>query len=85
MAIVLQDSTLENELVSLAAKLHIKVEELLKKIVTEQINQAKQNSIDTSFIEEVSTKEKEEILKSLSKTSAEDNEIDTNATKIFSL
>jgi len=85
MAIVLQDSTLENELVSLAAKLHIKVEELLKKIVTEQINQAKQNSIDTSFIEEVSTKEKEEILKSLSKTSAEDNEIDTNATKTFSL
>jgi len=85
MAIILQDTGLENELMELSKKLHIKVDELLKNFVKEQIEKVKSSSIDTSHIELVDEEERDDILKNSSLISKEDNEIDTNATKIISI
>ena len=85
MAIILQDTGLENELLELSKKLHIKVDELLKKFLKEQIQKIKNSSVDTSHIELIEEDEKNEILKTLSFISKEDNEIDTNTTKTISI
>lgn len=85
MAIILQDTGLENELLELSKKLHIKVDELLKNFLKEQIQKVKSRSVDTYHIELVDKEEKNNILKNLSLISKEDNEIDTNVTKIVSI
>lgn len=85
MAIILQDIGLENELLELSKKLHIKVDELLKKFLKEQIQKVKSDSFDTSHITLLEDDEKKEILKTLSSISKEDKEIDINLTKIISI
>ena len=85
MAIILQDTGLENELMELSKKLHIKVDELLKNFVKEQIEKVKNSNVNTSHIELVDEEERDDILKNSSLISKEDNEIDTNATKIISI
>ncbi len=79
MAIVLQDSFLENELLKLSTKLHIKVDELLKKILKEQISNL---NIDTSHIDIVDDDEKDEILKIIS---TQNDDIDETATKVIKI
>lgn len=79
MAIILQDSFLENELLKLSTKLHIKVDELLKKILKEQISNL---NIDTSHIDIVDDDEKDEILKIIS---TQNDDIDETATKVINI
>ena len=82
MAIILQDKSLEKELIELSLKFHIKTEDLLRRFVKNQLEKFK-NNIDTSHIELVDENEKREILKNLYKI--KDNSIDTKATKIIQI
>jgi len=82
MAIILQDKSLEKELIELSLKFHIKTEDLLRRFVKNQLEKFK-NNIDTSHIELVDENEKKEILKNLYKI--KDNSIDTKATKIIQI
>lgn len=56
-----------------------------KNFLKEQIQKVKTTNIDTYHIELVQESEKDEILHSLSLISKEDNEIDSNLTKIVSI
>ena len=84
MALILEDKSLENQLIKLSKNMEIKAEDLLKQFVKERIEQININ-IDTSHIELVDNDEKNNILDTLNKTNKNDKVIDESFTKEFKI
>ena len=84
MALILEDKSLENQLIKLSKNMEIKAEDLLKQFVKERIEQININ-IDTSHIELVDNDEKNNILDTLNKINKNDKVIDKSFTKEFKI
>ena len=84
MALILEDKSLENQLIKLSKNMEIKAEDLLKQFVKERIEQININ-IDTSHIELVDNDEKNNILDTLNKINKNDKVIDESFTKEFKI
>jgi len=87
MQIVINNKSLENELLEKSKELKIKVSDLIEKILSDKLKEEKDkvNSFNTSHIKLVDDKEREEILNIMKNVSKEDREIDKSYTKIFEI
>jgi len=88
MTITLKDKNLEDNLMELSRELHIKTEDLIKQFLKESIEHfrnKKELIIDSSHIELMDNREKEEIVNIIKNQSAKDKMIDERYTQVFEI